>query len=124
MIPVTSRGITVKTRNTLAPDAPGTVIDGRFTPGSHPVKAISAIRDQALVSIEGKGMAGVPGVAARAFGSLADRGISVTMISQSSSESSICMAVPADASFAAESALKREFRPDLSRGSIEEIVVQ
>lgn len=124
MIPVASRGITVKTRNTLAPDAPGTVIDGRFTPGSHPVKAISAIRDQALVSIEGKGMAGVPGVAARAFGSLADRGISVTMISQSSSESSICMAVPADASFAAESALKREFRPDLSRGSIEEIVVQ
>lgn len=124
MIPVAACGIPVKTRNTLTPDAPGTVIDGRFTPGSHPVKAISAIREQALVSIEGKGMAGVPGVAAKAFGSLADRSISVTMISQSSSESSICLAVPSENSFEAESALKREFRPDLSRGTIEEIVVR
>jgi aspartate kinase len=58
MIPVASLGIPVRTRNAFDPSAPGTVIDGRITPGSHPVKAVTAVRDQCLVSIEGKGMAG------------------------------------------------------------------
>ncbi|MBW2254999.1 MAG: bifunctional aspartate kinase/homoserine dehydrogenase I [Deltaproteobacteria bacterium] len=124
MIPVAAKGIPVRTRNSLNPAAPGTVVDGRFTPGSHPVKGISAIRAQCLISLEGKGMAGVPGVAARMFRSLADHGISVTMISQSSSESSICIAVPDSDANDAERALKLEFRPDLSRGDIEEVVVQ
>lgn len=124
MIPIAGAGIPVVTRNSMNPTAPGTVVDGRFTPGSHPVKAISAVRDQCLVSVEGKGMAGIPGVAARLFGALADRGISVTMISQSSSESSICLAVPGADAEAAEQALKRAFVTDLSRGAVEEIVVR
>lgn len=124
MIPVVKPGIPVWSRSTFTPDRPGTVVDGRFTPGSHPVKAISAIRGQALVSLEGNGMAGVPGVAARCFAALADQAINVTMISQSSSESSICVAVPEQEAARAEQALKRAFRPDLSRGLIEEVVVQ
>ena len=124
MIPVAQKGIPVRTRNTLNPDHLGTVVDGRFTPASHPVKGISAIPAQALVSLEGKGMAGVPGVSARLFGALARHAISVTMISQSSSESSICIAVPEADAGLAERALKAEFRPDLSRGDIEEIVLQ
>lgn len=124
MIPVASRGIPVRVRNTLAPSAPGTVVDGRFTRLSHPVKAITAVRDQCLVSVEGNGMAGVPGVAARVFRALADRSISVTMISQSSSESSICLAIPLSDAAAAESALKREFRGDLSAGDIEDVAVR
>lgn len=123
MIPVVARGIPVRIRSSYQPDAPGTRVDGRFTPGSHPVKAISAIPDQCLVSIEGKGMAGVPGVAARAFGSLAERGISVTMISQSSSESSISLAVPLEHVVDTELTLKRAFRPEIGRGEIEDIVV-
>src|SRR5690606_38687005 len=63
MIPVAAQGIPVWTRNSMNPSAPGTVVDGRFTPGSHPVKGISAVRGQCLLSLEGKGMAGVPGVA-------------------------------------------------------------
>ena len=124
MIPVASRGIPVRVRNTLSPAAAGTVVDGRYTRLSHPVKAITAVRDQCLVSIEGKGMAGVPGIAARAFKALADRHISVTMISQSSSESSICLAVPSTDAAGAEAALKREFRPDLSTGDIEDVAVR
>jgi len=124
MIPVAGKGIPVRTRNSGNPSAPGTMVDGRFTPGSHPVKGISAIGGQCLLSLEGKGMAGVPGVAARMFRSLADRGISVTMISQSSSESSICIAVPDGDAHDAERALKVAFRPELSRGDIEEVVVQ
>jgi len=122
MIPVANKDIPVHTRNSFHPERPGTVVDGRFSPGSHPVKAISAIRAQQLLSVEGKGMAGVPGVAARAFGALAARGVSVTMISQSSSESSITLAVPTTDALAAEAALKGAFRRELGRGDVEEIV--
>ncbi len=124
IIPVARIGIPVYVRNSLDPSAQGTVVDRRFTPGSHPVKAISAIQGQALVSVEGKGMAGVPGVAARVFRTLADEGISVTMISQSSSESSICLAVPESDALAAEMALKQEFRLDMSYGDVEEVAVR
>jgi aspartokinase/homoserine dehydrogenase 1 len=124
MIPVASLGIPVRTRNSFAPDTEGTLIDGRITPGSHPVKAVTAVRDQCLVSVEGKGMAGVPGVAARLFKAIADARISVTMISQSSSEASICLAVPGDRAIDAEQTLKREFRSDITRGDVDEIVAR
>jgi aspartokinase/homoserine dehydrogenase 1 len=124
MIPVASEAIPVRTRNSMNPSAPGTLVDGCYTPGSHPVKAISAVRDQSMVSIEGKGMAGVPGIAARVFQCLANRSISVTMISQSSSESSITLVIPANQADRAASSLKNEFRTDLSHGDIEEITVQ
>jgi len=124
IIPVARRGIPIRIRSTLEPDKPGTVVDGRFTRGSHPVKAVSSVAGQVLVSVEGKGMAGVPGIARRVFGALARESINVTMISQSSSESSICLAVPEPEATAAEVALKRAFRADLSRGDVEEIVVQ
>jgi aspartokinase/homoserine dehydrogenase 1 len=124
MIPVASLGIPVRTRNSFAPEALGTVIDGRITPGSHPVKAVTAVRDQCLVSVEGKGMAGVPGVAARLFKAIAGARISVTMISQSSSEASICLAVPGEHAIDAEQTLKREFRSDITRGDVDEIVAR
>jgi bifunctional aspartokinase / homoserine dehydrogenase 1 len=124
MIPVTRQRIPVRTRNSFNPAAAGTMVNADFTPGSHPVKAISAIKGQALVSIEGKGMSGVPGIAARVFHCLADQQISVTMISQSSSESSISLVVPEHQAPAAAAALKAAFRTDLSHGDIEEIVVE
>ena len=114
----------------VAPPAPdpsetaGTIVDGRSTPGSHPVKCISAIRGQALVSVEGKGMAGVPGVAARVFAALAAERISVTMISQSSSEASITLSVPTSDAPTAERALKREFRTDITLGNVDDVVVR
>jgi len=123
MIPVARTGIPVRTRNSFRPSQEGTVVDGRFTPGSHPVKGISAVRGQCLVSIEGKGMAGVPGVASRAFRALAEQDISVTMISQSSSECSISLVVPEEHGRRAESALKGCFREDLSHGEVEEIII-
>jgi aspartokinase/homoserine dehydrogenase 1 len=124
MIPVATLGIPVRTRNSFDPEVAGTIIDGRITPGSHPVKAVTAVRDQCLVSVEGKGMAGVPGVAARLFAAMAEAGINVTMISQSSSEASICLAVPADRAIDAEQTLKREFRRDITRGDVDEVVAR
>lgn len=124
IIPVATQGIPIHIRSSLGVDLPGTWVDGRFTPGSHPVKAISAIRGQALISVEGKGMAGVPGVAARLFSALFEADVSVTMISQSSSESSICLAVSDDEASRAELALKRTFRNDVSHGDVDEVLVR
>jgi aspartokinase/homoserine dehydrogenase 1 len=123
IIPVVAKEIPISVRNSLHPDADGTLVDGRFTPGSHPVKAISAIYDHCLLSVEGKGMSGVPGIAARVFQALADEQISVTMISQSSSESTICLAVPSRYALSAEAVLKRVFGSDMAAGVVEEILV-
>ncbi len=122
--PVASLGIPVDILSSFDPDEPGTRIDGCFTPGSHPIKAISAIRGHVLLSIVGKGMAGVPGVSARLFAALAESGISVTVISQSSAESSICVAIPVAHAVRAEIAVRREFRLDLAHGDVEDVKVQ
>lgn len=124
MIPAQAQRIPVVTRNSLNPAAPGTVVDSRFTPGSHPVKAVSAVPKQALLSLEGKGMSGVPGVSARAFGALAAHGISVTMISQASSEASICLGLPEGQAELAALSLREAFRSELSRGEVEEVSVR
>lgn len=121
IIPVANLGIPIWIRNSFEPESAGTVVNGQFTPGSHPVKAISAVKGQALVSVEGKGMAGVPGIAARVFQSLAADDINVTMISQSSSESSICLVVAEEDAARAELTLKRAFRDALGAGDVEEI---
>jgi aspartate kinase len=124
MIPAVASGIPVRVRNSFRPQAPGTLVDGRFTRGPHPVKAVSAIRGLAMITVQGQGMAGVPGVAARLFGALAAESISVTMISQASSESSITLAIPSHLALAAERALKQAFRDDLSSGEVDEILVR
>ncbi|MDF1503712.1 aspartate kinase, partial [Roseisolibacter sp. H3M3-2] len=90
----------------------------------HPVKAVSALGGQALVTVRGTGMAGVPGIAARAFAALERAGISVALISQASSEQSICVGVPQSAAAAVEPALREAFAVELARGEIEGIDVE
>ena len=94
MIPLVDRKIPLFVRNTFREESTGTRIAADVKPGDYPVRALTAIHGQALVAIEGSGMIGVPGVAGRAFTALSQRGHSVTMISQASSESSICFVVP------------------------------
>ncbi|HEX7149963.1 MAG TPA: bifunctional aspartate kinase/homoserine dehydrogenase I [Thermoanaerobaculia bacterium] len=94
MIPLVDRKIPLFVRNTFADNATGTRIADDAKPGDYPVKALTAIHKQALISIEGSGMIGVPGIAGRAFTALSNAGHSVSMISQASSESSICFVVP------------------------------
>ena len=109
MIPLVDRGIPLFVRNTFRPQSRGTRIAGDVKPGQYPVKALTAVRRQALIAIEGKGMIGVPGVAGRAFTALSDAGHSVSMISQASSESSICFVVPQDEADHAVKALTTAF---------------
>jgi aspartokinase/homoserine dehydrogenase 1 len=109
MIPLADRGIPLYVRNTFRDKHPGTRISADAQPGEYPVKALTAVHGQALISIEGSGMIGVPGVAARTFTALAAAGHSVSMISQASSESSICFVVPEPEADHAVAALEEAF---------------
>ena len=121
VLPALERGIPIRIRNTFRPSHAGTLVIGRTEEGSGVLKGVTAIRRQSLVTIEGRGMLGVPGIAARAFGSVAKTGTSVSMISQASSEQSICFLVPQDSSAVAVDALRREFEHELTRRDIESI---
>jgi bifunctional aspartokinase / homoserine dehydrogenase 1 len=109
MIPLADKRIPLYVRNTFRDQHRGTRISADAPPGEYPVKALTAVHGQALISIEGSGMIGVPGVAARTFTALAQAGHSVSMISQASSESSICFVVPATEADHAVDALEEAF---------------
>jgi aspartokinase/homoserine dehydrogenase 1 len=109
MIPLVDRKIPLFVRNTFREQAAGTRIADDVKPGGYPVKALTAIRRQAMISIEGSGMIGVPGVAGRAFSTLSNAGHSVSMISQASSEASICFVVPDAEAAHAVNALEEAF---------------
>ena len=122
--PALEKGIPISIRNTFNPEGGGTRIVSKAAEGEFPIRGISSISHIALVRIQGPGMIGVAGFSARVFGSLARKGISVIMITQSSSEYSICFAVlPHEAAYA-ERALEEEFDPEIRLGSIDKPVVE
>jgi len=119
--PAVERGIPVRILNSFEPEHPGTRIVAQPSRKGHPVRAITAIRDLSQISVEGSGMLGVPGIAGKLFSAVAREGISVLMISQSSSEHSICFVVPRAAGARALQALQREFELELARRDIDRI---
>ena len=121
ILPAIERDIPIRVLNTFDPEGPNTRIVKTPAPVRTPVKAITAIRNLALVTVEGRGMMGVPGIAARTFGAVARTGVSVLMISQASSEQSICFVIPAaDVPRVLES-LNEEMERELRRGFIDRI---
>ncbi len=123
MSPAVTQGIPIWIRNSFNPAAPGTCI-GPAGDGSELIKGITSIDQVTLVNLEGAGMIGVPGTADRLFGALRESGISVILISQASSEHSICFAVPARNAAHVEAAVRRAFATELELGQIQRIEVQ
>jgi aspartokinase/homoserine dehydrogenase 1 len=122
MAPAVQKRIPIWIRNTFAPEKAGTVIHDRSAPNPL-VKGITTVERIALVNLEGAGMIGVPGTAHRLFGALREEGISVILISQGSSEHSICFAVPEAESARAERVVRRGFDPELREGQIQSVEV-
>jgi aspartokinase/homoserine dehydrogenase 1 len=122
MEPAVARGIPIYIRNTFAPQKPGTLICANPV-SALKVKGITTIDPVALVNLEGAGMIGVPGTAHRLFGALRDAGISVILISQGSSEHSICFAIPAAQAQRADEAVRRAFAGELHDGQIQHVDV-
>lgn len=122
VIPAIRKRIPVRVLNTFEAAHPGTMILEHSNSEEYgSVKGITAIKGMTLISISGRGMAGVPGIAARVFGAVAHSQANVLMISQSSSELNICFVVPEASVARAEQALREEFRREVERGDIDRI---
>jgi bifunctional aspartokinase / homoserine dehydrogenase 1 len=124
LIPLADRSIPLFVRPFADPAQPGTEISARHTLDDYPVKALSAISAQALVTVAGRGLIGVPGVAGRTFATLSDHGMSVSLITQSSSEQSICFTVPEKEARQAKQHLEKAFAPEISRREVESVEVE
>jgi bifunctional aspartokinase / homoserine dehydrogenase 1 len=123
LIPIAGRRISLQVRPFANPGSPGTEISERVEAGRLPVKALTAAGGQALITVTGNGMLGVPGIAARTFAALNRRGISVSLISQASSEHSICFSVPETATEPARQGLLDEFQHEIRGREIDGVEV-
>jgi aspartokinase/homoserine dehydrogenase 1 len=119
--PALEHGITLWVKNTFAPDSASTRIieDGNGQKGH--IRAVSAIREQCLITVEGRGMLGVPGIAARLFTAVARSKTNIVMISQASSEQSICFVIPYAERGVVSTGLEDEFRQEIARRDIDRI---
>jgi aspartate kinase len=119
--PVVEQNIPLWVKNTFNPACPGTriVSQPKSTPGT--VKAVTAIHGLSMVTVEGRGMMGVPGIAARTFAAVASQGTNVLMISQASSEQSICFVIPTVDVAKVIAALEEEMALELARRDIDRV---
>ena len=121
--PARQRSIPLVILNTFNPAFPGTRVTEAGGPNTFPLRGISSINRVALARLEGDGMVGVPGIAERLFAALARGAINVILISQASSEHSICFAIPPDAVGGARDLVDREFALERQAGLIDPLVV-
>jgi aspartokinase/homoserine dehydrogenase 1 len=135
ILPAVERNIPLRILNTFNPPpfpftgrggerGSGTLIVAEPKPSELTVKSITAIRGLSLVTVEGRGMLGVPGIAAKVFTAVAQEGISVLMISQSSSEQNICFVIREAETARALAALERAFELELARRNVDRIWAQ
>lgn len=122
--PVRERGIPVRVCSTFDPVHPGTLIREAVPPPPSGVRGLSFLGDLSVVNLTGPGLPGVPGIAGRVFGALARKGISVVLITQSSSELSICFAVRRADGPGAVAAIQEAFPAELSAGFIDPVALR
>ncbi|MDR1099866.1 MAG: bifunctional aspartate kinase/homoserine dehydrogenase I [Treponema sp.] len=122
--PAWEKGIPIRILNTFNPQSGGTRILREAEPGPFPIRGISSMSDIALIRVQGPGMVGVTGFSSRLFGALARREVNIILITQSSSEYSICFAIlPSDIA-AAEASVKEEFGREIAAGLIDPPVIE
>ncbi len=117
--PVRQRGIPMWIKNTFAPTDYGTLVEVAPPPSPGVVRGLSSIGHLALLNLEGSGMVGVPGFAARLFAALARARLNVVLITQSSSEHSICVGVNEADVPAAQGVVNEEFSTEIAAGRLE-----
>ncbi|MGE5449125.1 MAG: bifunctional aspartate kinase/homoserine dehydrogenase I [Bacteroidales bacterium] len=125
ILPVYKKSIPVKIKNTMEPEAEGTLItESKHNGKDLPIKGISSISNITLLTIQGLGMVGVTGISARLFGALAKQNINVILISQASSENSISFAIDTASSLKAEAAIRLEFEREIELDQINKITIE
>ncbi|HVU10492.1 MAG TPA: ACT domain-containing protein, partial [Phototrophicaceae bacterium] len=121
--PILKLGIPMRVRNTFNPTHPGTLIEAASEPSHTIIKAVTSVRNVSLVTVSGRGMIGVPGIAGRTFLATAQAGSNILMISQASSEQSFCFVVTNDKVEATEQAIREELAQEIARQDVEAVEV-
>lgn len=121
ILPAMVKDIPIYIKNTFKPEEKGTVISREAQQDHSTVKGISSIDDVTLITLKGSGMVGVSGFAARIFTTLAEAGINIIMITQASSEHTVCFAVLPEQAPRAMQALNSHFERELEEGIIDDI---
>jgi bifunctional aspartokinase / homoserine dehydrogenase 1 len=122
--PVMKKGIPVWIKNTFAPEELGTVIKNEATATGTSIQGISSINNIVLLSLEGSGMIGIPGFSKRLFEALANASINVILITQGSSEHSICVGVDEYASAKAKEVVDKAFAYEIETNKVDPIIVE
>lgn len=122
--PVMAKGIPVLVKNTFAPSDVGTLIEAKSAPDSGMIRGITSIDRITVINLEGSGMVGIPGFSKRLFAALSRSEINVILITQSSSEHSICVAIEEKHADKAKLAVDREFEYEISVGRIDPLKVE
>jgi bifunctional aspartokinase / homoserine dehydrogenase 1 len=121
LIPIAGTRIVLHVRSFINPDTPGTEVSGRRSLKTYPVKALAIVHGQAIVTVAGKGMVGVHGIAARTFAAVETERLSVSTIFQASSESSIGFTLPESEADRAVRAIQQMFGGELASGLIDNV---
>lgn len=122
--PVMSKNIPVWIKNTFKPEDAGTVIENEGAVNANTITGISSIGQIALLSLEGSGMIGIPGFSKRLFEALSMEKINVILITQGSSEHSICVGIQASGLFRAKQAVDNAFDHEIKNGQVEPLQVE
>jgi aspartate kinase len=121
ILPAFRQRIPVRILNSFDPAQQGTRISVEGRPSSRGVKAVTSIRNVSLITISGRGMQGIPGLAAKTFAAVANERANILMISQASSENNICFVVNTSEVTRVVRALRSDLELDLMLGHIEDI---
>ena len=121
LIPIAGTRIELHVRSFLKPEQPGTEVSARRSLRGYPVKALAIVRHQAIVTVAGKGMAGVHGIAARTFSAVESERLSVSTIFQASSESSIGFTLPESEAERAVRSIRKVFGGEIASGLIDNV---
>lgn len=122
--PVMNKAIPVWIKNTFAPEDVGTLIESKSSSNGNIVRGISSINNIALISLEGSGMIGIPGFSKRLFEALSNEKINVILITQSSSEHSICVGIDAKDAGKAKLAIDATFSNEIALQKVEPLKVE
>mgnify|MGYP000316879183 CR=1 FL=1 len=122
--PVLEKGIPIKIRNTFAPDDIGTLVHKERTINGDPIKGISHLSNISLLTLEGNGMVGVPGISKRLFEALSLKKINVILITQASSEHSICVVIKEEDASDAKETVDVAFAYEITLGKIDPVTIE
>jgi len=124
MQPAFEKNIPIRIRNTFQPEFSGTLVSKEHKRNGYQISGISSISDIALLRVQGTGMMGVSGISSRLFGTLAQQKINIVLITQASSEHTICFAVAPDDAEPAKRAIESEFSLEMQVHQIDEVIIE